>query len=151
MSGHAFTFEASHIVWSTKDRKPLLDPADFDRLWAYSGGIIRSLRCELLAAGGMPDHVHMLVRKHPSVSTADLLRIVKSKTSAWAKDELSVSRHFAWQRGYGAFSISEDRVRGVRSYINNQAKHHKKLTFQEEYLGFLERHKVKYDPRYIWD
>lgn len=99
----------------------------------------------------MPDHVHMLVRKHPSVCTADLLRVVKSKTSGWLKDEALVPRGFAWQRGYGAFSISEDRVPRVRNYINNQARHHRRSDFKEEFIGFLVRHKVKYDPRYIWD
>ena len=95
--------------------------------------------------------MHLLVRLHPSVSTADLMRVVKSRASGWLKDEVGASRSFAWQRGYGAFSVSEDRVERVAAYIENQETHHRRMTFQEEFIEFLERHKIEYEPRYVWD
>ena len=151
MAGHTFTFQAAHIVWSTSRREPLIEPGWAGRLYKYMGGICRSMDCSMLAAGGVADHVHLLVRLHPSVSTADLMRVVKSKASGWLKDEVGASRSFAWQRGYGAFSVSEDRVERVAAYIENQETHHRRMTFQEEFIEFLERHKIKYEPRYVWD
>lgn len=150
MSGHSFTFQALHLVWSTKERIPMIDADWAPRLHQYAGGICRDMRCTLLAAGHMPDHVHYLIRLHQSVALDDILRVVKSKTTGWLKAQVSVERRFAWQRGYGAFSISEDRVERVKSYIRNQDKHHRVKTFQEEFIEFLERHHIDYDPRDIW-
>lgn len=146
---HSFTAGYAHFVFSTKDRLPLI-PQDAHRLHAYAGGIIRSEQCALLAAGGMPDHIHLLTKVHPSKSYADLMRVVKARTSAWMKQEHPALRDFAWQNGYGGFSVSKSNVEAVQDYIARQAEHHQRLTFQEEFIALLEKHGVEYDPQYIW-
>lgn len=146
---HSFIAAYAHFVFSTVDRMPLL-PAEPDRLHDFIGGIIRGEDCSLISIGGMNDHIHLLIRVHPSRSYADLMRVVKARSSAWLKESGLAPATFGWQSGYGAFSVSKSVVEDVAKYIEHQAEHHHRMTFKEEFIALLERHGVEYDPRYVW-
>ncbi|MFO0949887.1 MAG: transposase [Isosphaeraceae bacterium] len=121
------------------------------RLIEYVGGMLRAERCRLLAAGGMPDHTHWLVALHQGVSVSGAVMRVKSCSSGWIHETFPRLGGFAWQAGYGAFTVSHSNLEQVRAYILDQAVHHRTRTFQEEYLAFLKRHEISYDERYVWD
>lgn len=147
--GHSHVASFAHFVFSTHNREPLL-PIDANRLHNYAGGILRAERCALIASGGMPDHLHLLAQLHPSASYAQLMSAVKARTSAWLRQSYPALAGFAWQSGYGAFSVSVSNVDEVKRYIENQSEQHRKMTFQEEFVAFLNRHHVPYDPAYLW-
>jgi len=149
MSG-TFTNLLYHVIFSTKDRVPVLEPALRPELYAYMGGIIRGEKGSLITAGGVFDHVHLLAKFPPALSVSEMLRHIKANSSAWVNDARRVTGQFAWQAGYGAFSVSESAVGSVAVYIEGQVEHHRVRTFQEEFIVFLERHGVAYDERYIW-
>jgi len=138
-----------HIIFSTKDRAPIIAPAWRDRLHAYMGGVIRNLDGVPEAIGGVVDHVHLLIGLRASARLSDVVRDLKSVSSRWVHDEVG-DRGFCWQEGYGAFTVSASQVDVVRDYIAEQESHHQKRTFQEEYLELLKRTGVKYDKRFIW-
>lgn len=121
------------------------------RLFEYIGGIVREERGSLLAAGGMSDHVHLLVSLHQQTSVADALRLIKANSSKWIHETFPESSTFAWQAGYGAFSVSFSRLSHIKKYLKGQTEHHKTTTFQEEFLKFLKRHHMPFDERYLWD
>lgn len=102
-----------------------------------------------LEIGGVEDHVHLLAKFKASVSVSDMLRLIKANSSKWANERMD--GEFAWQEGYAAFSVSESQVVPVRRYIRNQVQHHRRQSYQEEFVALLERHGVDYDPRYLWD
>lgn len=139
-----------HIVFSTKLRRPFIASDVQPRLFEYLGGILRNHDCRLLAAGGMPDHVHLLVSIARTISIADTVRLVKSNSSGWIHEELR-STDFQWQHGYGAFSVSYSNLDQVRHYLANQEEHHRTVSFQDEFLEFLKRHDLTWDERYVWD
>ncbi|MBY0263680.1 MAG: IS200/IS605 family transposase, partial [Phycisphaerales bacterium] len=114
-----------HFVFSTKDRVPELAPEIAERLYPYMGGIIDAHKSQLLCAGGMPDHVHLLVRSSHDRSAADLMRETKASSSKWLRQTFPELRSFAWQDGYGVFSVSESAADSVRTYICHQAEHHR--------------------------
>ena len=140
-----------HLVFSTKNRQPLIDAELQSRLYEYMGGILRSEKSVLLAAGGMADHVHLLVSLSRELSIADVIRIVKASSSKWIHETFQDRAQFAWQAGYGAFSVSFSNLPDVKDYIGRQAEHHRVRTFQDEYREFLRRHELAWDERYIWD
>jgi REP element-mobilizing transposase RayT len=140
-----------HIVFSTKDRIPLITGNLQEELYNYIGGIIRAEGGVQLEIGGMNDHVHILGKFKPAISVSEMLNKIKSNSSKWANDHKMKLRKFGWQEGYAAFSVSESQVPLVREYIRNQDEHHRKQTYQEEFLALLERHGIKYDPKYLWD
>ncbi len=148
---HSFTHLLSHIIFSTKDRYPFINEPLRERLPPYLGGIVRELHADALAIGGMPDHVHLLVRAPATLAIADLMRVLKTNASRWVHETWPQQRKFAWQTGYGAFSVSQSAADEVRAYIQRQAEHHQKMTFQEEFVAFLRRHGIEYDERYIWE
>ncbi|MCH8852208.1 MAG: transposase [Planctomycetes bacterium] len=117
----------------------------------YIGGIVRELGRTAIAVGGTADHVHVLLRLPPSVSIADAMRVVKTNSSRWVHETSPNCRSFAWQTGYGAFSVSESNRQRVSDYIANQENHHRRTSFQEEYLAFLRRHGIDYDERFVFD
>ncbi len=121
------------------------------RLFAYVGGILRSEGCVLAAAGGMPDHIHFLVSLDKQKSISEIVRIIKANSSKWVHETFPEFSRFAWQVGYGAFSVSFSHIDRVKEYLSRQAEHHRTQTFQEEYLAFLQRHGMEYDERYLWD
>ena len=139
-----------HLVFSTKQRMPLITNELQPRLYRYIGGIVRGEAGCLLTIGGMPDHVHLLISMGRTISLADLVRQIKSNSSRWVHEELSMPE-FGWQAGYGAFSASESQMPIVRRYIENQAQHHNTLTFQDEFRELLRRHGLEWDERYVWD
>jgi REP element-mobilizing transposase RayT len=128
-----------HIIFSTKNREPLISPGLRDDLYAYIGGIVRARKSVLLEIGGMPDHVHLVIRSRPDLSVAELVRLVKANSSKWVNERPDSIGRFAWQDGYGAFSVSLSQLPGVRDYVRRQAEHHRGRTFQEEYEEFLKR------------
>ena len=139
-----------HAIFSTKDRRPLLKPTIRPRLFSYMGGVVRNLGGKAYIINGAAYHVHMLISMPPTMSIAEIMRGVKANSSAWIHEEFGDQPTFAWQAGYGAFSVSHSNVQAVHEYIANQEEHHKKISFQDEFLSFLQKQGIEYDERYIW-
>lgn len=148
--GHSYSSCLVHLVFSTKNRQRLISPELQDRLWPYLGGIAKQNDMTALAIGGTQDHVHMLVCIPANLSISKAAQLIKGGSSKWVHDTFPEQRHFAWQEGYGAFSIGVSGVADTIAYINNQAEHHRARTFEEEFVAFLKRHGVAYDERYVW-
>jgi REP element-mobilizing transposase RayT len=140
-----------HIVYSTKYRRDLIVVDTQQRLYEYIGGILRDQKGKLIEIGGMPDHVHILVRLSPTLAISDVLRVTKANSSKWLNETFEPTMPFAWQRGFGAFSVSASLVEQVRAYIRNQAQHHKTMSFREEYRELLQRHGVEFDEQYLFE
>lgn len=138
-----------HVIFSTKHREPVIVQTMMSPLHSYLGGIARQLDCAPLQVGGIEDHVHILLGLGRTITIADLVKELKTGSSSWAKGH--GAGEFAWQAGYGAFSVSESKVQEVIAYIRNQGEHHHHRTFQEEYREFLTRHGIACDERYVWD
>jgi REP element-mobilizing transposase RayT len=138
-----------HIVFSTKNREPRIAPEWRDRLHAYLGGVARKSGAIPEVVGGVADHIHILLGLPATARLADVLRDIKAVSSKWVHDEIE-DRAFAWQEGYGAFTVSPSHREIVRNYIARQEKHHQKRTFQEEYLELLHRCGVDFDERFLW-
>ncbi len=139
-----------HIVFATKQRRPLLRGEALARTCQYLGGIARKLDGQILLGGGMPDHIHIAAAIPATTAVADFVRLIKTNSSAWIHQELPGLREFAWQDGYSAFSVSPSVLAQVMRYIEGQAEHHREMSFQEELVALLEKHGVEYDERYIW-
>jgi putative transposase len=148
---HTFTNLLVHIIFSTKDRSPLIDAELKPKLHAYTGGIIREVNGKAYAINGVADHIHVLASLPPTIALADAMRTIKTNSSRWVHEQGKAKSHFAWQTGYGAFSVSKSNVSEVMNYIAGQEEHHRKMTFQQEFLIFLEKHGIKYDEGYIWE
>ena len=148
--GHTYTNLLTHIIFSTKDRLPYLRDEQRHDVFTYMGGIVRELKGSALNVNGVDDHVHILVRLPASFAVARAAEIIKTNSSRWIHERRILHRSFAWQAGYSAFSVSESQSEEVCKYITNQQEHHRKFTFQEELLAFLERSHIQYDERYIW-
>lgn len=140
-----------HLVFSTKYRQTLIQPPVEEELHAYLGGTCNKLDCQVVIVGGYTDHIHILCKLSKKIALMKLLEEVKSHSSKWIKSKGEGYENFYWQNGYGAFSVSPFQVETVRNYIANQHQHHSKKSFQEEYRGFLNKYKVDYDERYVWD
>jgi putative transposase len=140
-----------HIVFSTKNRLPLIDDNIAEELYAYISTVCRTMESPTLRVGGHRDHVHILCMLSKRVTISKLLEITKSHSSKWIKTKGDSYTNFYWQDGYGAFSVSPTEISIVSEYISNQYEHHKKRTFQEEYLAFLLKYKVPFDEKYLWD
>jgi len=139
-----------HVVFSTKNRKAQITEDLASRLYEYIGGIIRGEGGCLVAAGGMPDHVHLLVSFGKELSTAKAVRLIKSNSSKWIHETFPKRHDFRWQAGYGAFGVSNSNVEAVTRYIRDQAAHHQRRSFQEEFRELLNRHGIEFDERYLW-
>jgi REP element-mobilizing transposase RayT len=140
-----------HIVFSTKERIPLINDNLKEELYKYIGGIIRSEGGVQLEIGGTSDHIHILAKFKPAISVSEMLNKIKANSSKWANDHKMELRKFGWQEGYAAFSVSESQAPAVAEYIRNQEEHHRKQTFREEFLALLKRHGIEFDPQYLWD
>jgi REP element-mobilizing transposase RayT len=147
---HTFAKLLTHVTFSTKDREPFLTPDVVPDLLAYMGGIVRTLHGKVVDSNARPDHYHGLLSLPPTLAVADALRVLKTNSSLWVH-ETRRRPAFAWQIGYGAFSVSQSNMSTVVEYIRNQERHHRKISFQEEFIGFLKRHGIAYDARYIWE
>jgi putative transposase len=147
---HTFTNLLTHVVFSTSGRAPFLADGCRSDVHAYIGGILRELKATPITIGGTPDHVHLLTRLPADLTLADCMRVVKANSSRWLKERWPERRAFAWQGGYGAFSVSESNRGAVIRYIQDQARHHQRISFRDEFLALLKRHGVEFDERYIW-
>jgi REP element-mobilizing transposase RayT len=140
-----------HITFSTKYREPLIDEAIEEELFKYIGGICKNLECNPIKVGGYRDHIHILCVLSRKIALMKLLEEIKSHSSKWIKTKGDQYKNFYWQRGYGSFSVNPAEIDVVVRYIENQAEHHKKKTFQDEYIAFLKKYNAEYDERYLWD
>lgn len=138
-----------HLIFSTKERAPVISNEWRARLLAYLGGIVKGLDGVPLATGGTEDHVHLLAGLKSSHRLDFVLRDLKADSSEWVHKEIG-QRMFAWQKGYGAFSVSPSGLEGVRRYVLNQEEHHRRKSFQEEYVELLKAGNIEYDERYLW-
>ena len=141
-----------HLVFSTKHRRPfLIDKEVRNEMHAYLGGTCNNLDCPVLIVGGVADHVHILCALSRNLSIAKIVGEIKRSSSKWVKTKGGMLMGFAWQNGYGAFSVGKSEVEHVRAYIGDQENHHSKKTFQDEYRLFLLEYGVEHDERYVWD
>ncbi len=144
---HTYCCSLFHCVFSTKERRGTIAPEIQARLWAYMGGVARKRGMKALAVGGTADHAHILLSLPSSLPIADAMREIKSESSRWMRETVT---DFEWQEGYGAFSIGEAQVDATVAYIARQEEHHRKRDFQAEFVAFLKKHRIEYDPRYVW-
>lgn len=140
-----------HVVFSTKHRQPLIKPEIETELFKYISGIFRQHESPVLAINGVEDHVHILFSLSRKIALSDLLEEAKKGSSKWIKTKGTAYKNFYWQNGYGAFSIGQSGVDGVKEYIADQKNHHRTKTFQEEFRAFLKLYNIEYDERYVWD
>jgi REP element-mobilizing transposase RayT len=140
-----------HIVFSTKDRRPWLDPAIRPRMHAYLATLCRNCDCQAYRVGGAADHVHIAARLARTISQADLLEKIKKTSSAWIKDQGKEYAAFFWQGGYGDFSIGWSQLEELVRYIDRQEQRHRTQSFQEEYRDLLRKYHVEFEERYVWD
>ena len=140
-----------HLVFSTKDRFPFIGGSIRPMLHAYLATVIRNTGCDCLRAGGVADHVHLAVQLSRTITVAALVEELKTSSSKWIKTQSPELRGFAWQRGYGVFSVGPSDLDALLAYIENQEGHHQTRTFQDEYRAFLMKYRVACDERYVWD
>ena len=141
-----------HIIFSTKDRLPLLADKDIrEQMHAELGGTSKTLNCPPIITGGVEDHVHLLARQSRTITLSDWVKELKRVTSIWIKTKGPEFKDFSWQAGYGAFSVSQSQSAAVIEYIQTQEEHHKKKDFKTEFREFLKRHEIEFDERYVWD
>ncbi len=149
--GQSLAKQYTHIIFSTKYQEPLIIEPVEQELYKYIGGICKSLECNPIQVGGYKNHVHILCILSKKIALMTLLEEVKANSSRWIKTVDNRLKHFSWQNGYGAFSVNPLGVSQVEEYIANQHEHHRKRSFKEEYLAFLDKFKIDYDERYLWD
>jgi len=142
---HSFVSSLHHCVFATKRREPALTPAIRERLWPYLGGIARENRIRTFAIGGVADHVHMLVGLPGTMSVSKAMQLLKGNSSKWIHETFPALRSFAWQEGYGAFSVGISGIGETRAYIRDQEEHHRTRTFRDEVIMFLRRHGLPFD------
>ena len=138
-----------HIVFSTKDRRPLITSKYETQLYDYVGGIVRGLGGISLALNGTEDHIHLLAKLRPDRALSDVLRDLKANATGWMHDLFPSLKNFSWQRGYGAFTVSQSNIEAVREYISRQKEHHRKVSFRDEFIQFLRENGIEYDERFI--
>jgi putative transposase len=138
-----------HLLFSTKERRPLISSAMKPRLHDYIGGIVRGEDGDLLEINSVADHLHLLVRLHPTRAVADVVRLIKSNSSKWANDKFRSGPKFAWQEGYAAFTVSQSQVPHLLDYIRGQEEHHRKRDFRHELVSLLRRNGIAFEERYL--
>lgn len=146
---NTFTKIYIHCIFAVMGRENLIYKSWEDELYKYISGIVKHNGHKLIAIGGMPDHIHIFIGMKPIQSLSDLMKDVKGSSSKWINEKKFIKRKFNWQEGYGAFSYADSQLNSVINYINSQEEHHKRRSFKEEYIEFLERFKVEYDSKYI--
>ncbi|HEY4930914.1 MAG TPA: IS200/IS605 family transposase [Terriglobales bacterium] len=140
-----------HLIFSTKNREPILHDTVRDSLHRYMATVLQNLGCPPVLINSVTDHVHILFELGRTVAVSNAVEEVKKTSSKWIKTQGPEFARFAWQAGYGAFAVSQSNVTTVRQYIAGQQQHHRKKSFQEEYRAFLQRHNVPFDENYVWD
>ena len=147
---HSYVSNLMHCVFSTKERLPFIAPKLESRLWPYMGGIARENKMKAIAVGGTVDHVHALLSLPSTMSFAKAVQLIKGGSSKWVHDTFHEHQKFAWQEGYGAFSVSSSQVDKTVAYIQRQKEHHRKRSFQDEFIDLLDKHGIEYDRRYVF-
>jgi putative transposase len=145
---HSFAALYYHLIFSTKNRRRWIDPAWEDRLYGFLGSVVKRKRCRLLKAGGDRDHVHLASAHARDVAPAEILRVLKSTSSGWIKETLEL-KHFAWQEGYAAFTVSRSQLPALIRYIETQKERHRTKTFREELMELFRLHDIEFDPEDI--
>jgi putative transposase len=140
-----------HIVFSTKGRKDLITPDIEERVWAYIGGIARNHEIIAVQVGGIENHIHILILAKPKIAPSQIVQWLKGESSRWIHETFPELNKFSWQDGFGIFSVSKSNVPDVVDYIKNQREHHKKLSFEDEYISMLKLNEIDYDERYVFD
>ena len=140
-----------HVIFSTKDRAPFLKPTLRPKLHAYLATIARNLDCNCFLAGGVEDHVHLAIGLSRTIAIAKLVEQLKTSSSMWLKTQSPELTHFAWQRGYGVFSVGPSDLPALKQYISSQDRHHQKHSFKDEFRAFLTKYEIPLDERYLWD
>ncbi len=150
---HSMSYISSyfHCVFSTKERRRLITPELRDRLWPFLGGIARQNKMKAIEIGGVEDHVHILLSLPSTMAISKALQLVKGGSSKWIHETFPEHRLFAWQEEYGAFSVSMSQLDKAIQYIRGQKEHHRRMSFQEEFLVLLKKHRIEYDERYLWE
>ena len=144
---HTYAQNVIHVVFSTKDRRKLMPNEFRPKMWAYATGICKKFNILVLAVGGTEDHIHFLIQIPPTLAVAKAVLAIKTNSSRWASEE---GHKFAWQQGYGAFSVSSSIVPTVIRYIQNQEAHHKKMSFDAEFLALLKKHGMEFDSKFVF-
>ena len=144
---HSYAQNHLHVVFSTKERKKIITKNMQPKLWSYMAGIGRNHGCLVLANGGMKDHIHLLIQLPPVLTLAEAISAFKSNSSRWMNEH---GMEFAWQEGYGAFSVSASNIPAVKQYIANQEQRHRKMTFEDEFIGLLKKHGIPFDRKYVF-
>ena len=147
---HTYYQNIYHLIWSTNQRKPLIPPDLKQRIFEFLGGTFKVAGCMPIEIGGMADHIHALVAIPPKFAVSDIVRDAKISSNKWCRSEVSNSRDFSWQEGFGSFTVSKSQIENVRHYILNQEEHHKKKTFKEEFIRLLELHEIEFEEKYLW-
>ena len=142
---HSFTSCLVHCVWSTKNREPCLTPDLRERLWPYLGGIAKQNQMKALAIGGANDHVHILLSLPATLSVAKAMQFLKGNSSKWIRETFPKMHSFAWQEGYGAFSVGISGAEPTNRYSRSRAEHHQKQSFREEFVSMLRKHGFAYE------
>jgi REP element-mobilizing transposase RayT len=145
-----FVSNLVHFVWGTANREPLVHKSWRDRLHGYIGGVLENKNAKLLAAGGIEDHIHVLASLPATISLSEAANAMKANSSRWIHENAPQSKGFAWQTGYGAFSVSKSAQARVTEYIQNQEEHHRAWKFTAEFTALLEKHGIAYEERYLW-
>jgi len=149
--GRTYTSLTYHLIFSTKFRHQTIRIEFRERLYQYIGGIIRDKDGVLLEIRGVEDHIHIMAGIPATISVSDMMRFIKSNSSVWVNDTIKPKRKFAWQPGYGAFTVSHSQKPMVQKYIQNQEQHHQTKTFKDEFIQMLVAHGIEYDPRFVFE
>ena len=147
---NTYTSLLYHVVFSTKNRERWIKPGIEERVWAYLGGIAREHDMVAQQIGGIEDHVHLVLGMRASMGLSKAVQLLKGASSKWMNETFPELRGFAWQDGYGAFTVSKSQLEAAIEYVVHQREHHGMRTFQEEYRAMLELHDIKFDERYVW-
>ena len=146
---HTFTSCYMHCVWSTKERRHLINPGLQERVWPYLGGIARANKMSAIEVGGVEDHVHILLSLPSTLAISKAVQLLKGNSSKWIHESFPEHRAFEWQEGYGAFSIGVSGVEATVDYIRRQEEHHRKRTFRDELAEFLKKHGMTYEDKML--
>jgi putative transposase len=146
----SFTNLLYHIVFSTKNREPLIREDKKERLYDYMGGIVRLHGGIMLELNGMPDHVHLVAKLRPDEAVSVLLRDLKSSATGWMHKVFPDESDFGWQNGYAGFTVSQSQLQQVRNYVKKQEQHHGNISFREEFVQLLRKNCIEFDERYLW-
>ena len=139
-----------HVVFSTKQRRPFLENKHIQSICKYIGGILRNHKGCLLTGNGVPDHLHLALSLHPEKNLSETVKAIKANSSRWIHETYPDLKLFSWQEGYSAFSVSYSGLSKVIAYIQSQPEHHRKMSFEEDLISLLKKHRIKYDPKYVF-